>query len=144
MNRIATKAVLLGAGSLLGLIGGALLLDPQGFLAGSGVRVAPDPDLMSEITAPAGMLLIAALLMLIGGVRSRYTDLGLVTGALVYGSYGVSRLFSMVTFGLPSMALTIATLVEIGVALLLVLLRLCRRPQDRQHLPYAYPGELVI
>jgi hypothetical protein len=108
------------------------------------VTVARDPSLMSELTAPAGMLLVAALLMLISGFRPRYNDLGLVTGAIVWSSYGVSLPVGMVAYGVPSTALTIVTLVEIGMALLLVLLRLPRRSQDRLHVPYACPGELVI
>jgi hypothetical protein len=131
MKRIVTRIGLAGAGSLLGLIGGALILAPQEFLATSQVIVDSDPGLMSELAAPAGLLLITSALMLAGAIQIRIADLGLSIGAIVYSSYGVGRLASMMLHGMPSGSLVAATIVELGVAAALAGLWLTGT--DRKH-----------
>jgi hypothetical protein len=144
MNRIATRTALLGSGSLLELIGSTLLFSPEGFLAMSGVTVPQDPALMSELAAPASMLIIVACLMLIGGVKLRFADLGLLAGGTVYGSYGVGRVVSMFMHGLPSAPMIAAMLVEIGIGASLLSLWLNRSETARYDSPHAYPWELVV
>ena len=124
MSRVLTRAVLALSGALLGSIGGAILVSPTAFLAMSHVVIDNDPGLLSELTAPSVMLILTGALMILGALRTRFADLALSAGALVYGSYGVGRLVSMALHGLPSQSLIVAAVVELAVAAVLVALRL--------------------
>ena len=121
---LATRIALGGSGLLLAFIGSALLLAPGDFLALSHVFVDDDPSLFSELSAPSVLLLLAGFFMLLGAFRRRHSELALSIGALVYGSYGLGRLVSMVLHGVPSASLVAATLIELAVAAMLLGLRL--------------------
>lgn len=124
MNRPYTRIALAGSGAILGIIGSFVMSAPRIFLATSEVIVEQDAGLMSEITAPSGILVIAGLFMMLGAVMLRFANMGLICGALVYGSYGISRLISMHLHGTPSETLIVVTYFELGVAALLLALHL--------------------
>ena len=124
MIRISTRIALAGSGAILGLIGSALIVSPKSFLETSGIMVERDAGLMSELTAPAGTLLVTSALMIVGAIRQRFADAGLVAGTIVYGTYGAGRLVSMVVHGMPSQSLITATLIELGIAATLTVLRM--------------------
>lgn len=124
MIGISTRIALAGSGAILGLIGSALIVSPKSFLETSGIMVERDAGLMSELTAPAGTLLVTSALMILGAIRQRFTDAELVAGAIVYGAYGAGRLVSMVLHGMPSQSLITATLIELGIAATLTVLRM--------------------
>ena len=124
MSRIVTRSALTGSGAILGLIGGALMFAPKAFLETSHVFIDRDPGLMSELTAPSGVLIITGALMILGAIKLRFANLALLVGALVYGSYGLGRLVSMVLHGLPSESLITATAIEFAAAVVLLALRL--------------------
>ncbi|MHA7901574.1 MAG: DUF4345 domain-containing protein [Henriciella sp.] len=124
MSRILTRGVLTVSGAILGLIGGALMFAPKAFLETSHVFIDRDPGLMSELTAPSGILIITGALMMLGAFKLRFSNLALLIGAIVYGSYGLGRLVSMVLHGLPSESLITATVIEFAVAAVLLALRL--------------------
>jgi len=119
MRHAIVRLVLVGAGALLALIGGALLFAPKAFLETSHVFVDQDPGLMSELSAPSGLLLMTGALLLLGAIRLRFATLALFVGAAVYGSYGAGRLVSMGLHGLPSESLVSATIIELAIATLL-------------------------
>lgn len=133
MKRLLTRLSLTGSGALLGVIGGALILAPQHFLEMSHVVITPDPGLMSELAAPAGLLLASSALMIYGAIRVRFATLALSIGIIVYGSYGAGRLLSMMLNGLPSESLIAATVIEVMVTAGLTWLWLSwRSPQQRR------------
>ena len=123
MSRLLTRIALGLSGTMLASIGGALLVSPADFLAMSHVFIDSDPGLLSELTAPSGVLIITGVLMVVGALKLRLANLALLTGAIVYGSYGLGRLVSMMLHGLPSESLIIATVIEFAVAAVLVALR---------------------
>ena len=135
MTRLLTKSLLALSGALLGGIGGSLLIAPRAFLGMSHIHVAPDPSLLSEVSAPGGILIIIAVLMILGSIKARFTDLALVAGALVYGSYGISRMVSMAINGLPTESLIVATVIELSVAAILVALKLRSTPRHSETKP---------
>ena len=124
MNRILTRGALTASGAILGLIGGALMFAPKAFLETSHVFIDRDPGLMSELTAPSGILIITGALMILGAFKLRFANIALLIGAIVYGSYGLGRLVSMGLHGLPSASLITATVIEFAVAVVLLTLRL--------------------
>lgn len=123
MRHIGTRIILAGSGALLGLIGGALMFKPKLFLTMNEAIVEYDPSLMSEVTAPTGILVATGILMLLGAFKRRFSNMGLTYGAIVYGSYGLSRLISQHLHGTPSDQLIVATQLELGIAAILIALR---------------------
>ena len=119
MKYIVTRIVLFGSGTLLVLIGGALMVSPIAFLETSHVFVERDPGLMSELTAPVGILIITGTLMVFGAFRCRLASLALIVGAVVYGAYGIGRIISTFLHGVPPDSLIIATVIEVAIAALL-------------------------
>ena len=99
---------------------------PQIFLATGEAIVEHDPNLLSEVTAPSGLLVMTGVFMMLSALKLRFASLGLIFGGLVYGSYAISRLISMQLHGVPSDTLVVVTWFELGVAALLLGLSLNR------------------
>lgn len=115
-NRLTTVFLFI-SGLLLLVIGGSILLIPQAFhLVGNGIVLGDDPNLLSEIRAPGGLLAGSAVLILIGAFRSNLRSLAVVLTVLVYGSFGLARLLSLTFDGMPSAGLVVATVIELVVA----------------------------
>ena len=130
MKQIVTRLALSGSGALLGLIGGALMFDPKSFLAMNQVLVERDPGLMSELSAPSGVLIATAALMWAGAIKLRFARLALMVGAVIYGSYGIGRMVSLILHVPPSEALVSAMVIEVAVAVLLSALGLTTRSNN--------------
>ena len=56
-------AILLVAGALLILVGGAILAAPTEFYASNNIELGANVNLLNELKAPAGMLLAAGLFL---------------------------------------------------------------------------------
>lgn len=118
--------ILLAVSALIGLaVGLAVVFQPHAFFTSTGIILGTDPDLMSEIRAPGGVLVLASLFIAGGAVRVRLMPAALWLSALLYGGYGLARLVSMVFDGMPSQTLIYVTGLEliIGAASLLLALR---------------------
>jgi len=120
MNHLLPRILLSLSGVILLLVGSAILFFPQAMYSSNGVMLGDEPNLLSEIRAPGGMLIGSALVMLLGVIRKNLTRQALILAALLYGSYGVSRLLSMLFDGVPSTSLVWAALLELIIAALCV------------------------
>lgn len=122
MNRILLSV----SGVILLLVGAATLFHPYAFFAAEGIMLRSDPNLLSEIRAPGGLLIGCAIAVLLGAFRQTITSTPLMLAAIVYGSFGLSRLLSIVLDGIPSSSLIGAAAVElvIGGLCVISLLRL--------------------
>lgn len=127
MSTDITRAVLAGSGAMLGAIGSSIMFAPKLFLATSEVIVEHDPNLLSEMIASSGLLVVAGVFMILCSTRLRFANLGLVCGSIVYGTYGLSRLVSMHLHGVPSDTLVVVTWFELGIAALLLGLSIKKR-----------------
>ena len=130
-----SRIILCVAGVLLLLIGAGILFTPHAFFATNGVVLGHEPSLMSEIRAPGGLLFGCAVVMLIGVARTSVTWAALKFGAIVYGSYGAARFFSMAIDGMPSFSLVGAAILEILIGALCIVPLLVSQPEsvvDRQ------------
>lgn len=121
-NLIATIYLTL-AGLLLLAIGGAILLAPHAFHASNGIELGNNPTLLSEIRAPGGMLAAAAMLTLFSVFRLSLRAFTTPLLVLVYGSFGLARLVSIVQDGMPAGSIVGAAVLEliaaiIGIAIL--------------------------
>ena len=81
--------------------------------------------------------------MILAAIKLRFANPALSIGAIVYGSYGVGRLISMVLHGLPSESLITATAVELAVAALLIVLRRTASTASRRNTTGTYLGEVI-
>ena len=133
MKRSSTQILLGLAGAMLFAIGCAILLFPHGFFASNGVTLSTDPNLMSEVRAPGGLLIASAVLILFGAFRESHTRTALTVAAAVYGCYALARLVSIAIDGLPSTSLLAATAIELVVAVLCTRTLTSTRKTTRTH-----------
>ena len=91
---------------------------PAAFYASYGIDAASNVDLLNELKAPAGLLFVTALVMLIGVFVSSFTERSLGVAALVFSSYGFSRVLSISIDGMPNNALVSAALLEIALGVI--------------------------
>ena len=122
MTQPLSRVVLALAGVMAVFIGGALLVSPHAFFAMNHIELGDDPNLLSEIRAPGGLLLTAGAVMIAGVAMRRLTPIGLVTAAVVYCSYGASRLIGILLDGAPSSSLIGAMMIELVVGVLTAVL----------------------
>ncbi len=118
MRSIMVRSLLLISGLIAAGVGAATLFAPHQFHAMSGISLEDSASLMSEIRAPGGLLLVSGLLIALGAFVSRMMFSGLALSALVFLSYGLSRLWSMIADGMPANVLIQAAGLElfIGIA----------------------------
>ena len=121
----AARLVLFGSGTVAVAIAVAILFAPAAFYAGYGIDVTGDATLANELKAPAGALLVAGLVMFAGAFRWELAVVSLATAAVVYLSYGLSRVTSIAIDGVPHSGMVTAAGVElvIGSICLLTLLQ---------------------
>ena len=118
MTQPLTRILLAVSGTTGLTIGLAILFRPHAFLASSGISLGTDASLLSEIRAPGGLLLLCSLVALGGAIRQTLMQTGLVFSALIYSTYGLSRLVSIVLDGMPSPSLQLAALIELVIGAL--------------------------
>ena len=123
---LATRIFLVISGITVIGIGGALLFAPAAFQASVGINLGDNVNLLSETRAPGGALFAAGMLIISGAFTQRIVHTALVISSLIYLSYAVSRILSMVVDGIPHNTLVAATGYEIviGLVSLFLLLRL--------------------
>lgn len=113
MKYLTTRSLLLNAGLLLLLVGTGILLFPQAFFAANGSTLENNPSLLSEVRAHGGLLIGCACIVLLGTFRKSISEDALILSAVVYGSFGISRLLSMIWDGMPSNTLIGSAIVEL-------------------------------
>ena len=121
LSYCVTKGLLLASGLLAAGIAATILVAPDVFYAGYGIDVGSNASLRNELKAPAGALLIAGLLMLAGVFRAGLASSSLALAAVIYLSYGLSRLSSMATDGIPHGGLVGAAVLEISLGVICLL-----------------------
>jgi len=113
MTYPATRLFLALSGAIGAVIGLCVLFIPHAFFASNNVTLGVDPNLLSEIRAPGGTLLIAGAITIYGAIRTRFLRIALFIGAVLFSSYGVSRLVSLFLDGIPSSTLIGALMIEL-------------------------------
>ncbi|MDF1702524.1 MAG: DUF4345 domain-containing protein [Planctomycetota bacterium] len=126
------RVLLVLSGLMAVVIGASILVAPGAFHASYGTELGSDANLLSEIRAPGGALMVLGLLMGLGAFVPRLTYASTVIAAAVYLAYGASRLVSIGLDGMPVDALLGATAIEfvVGSACLVALVRAPRAGQE--------------
>lgn len=109
-------AVLFLSGVIAVLIGAAIVFDPVGFHATSGIHLgAGDAALLNEMRAAGGAILAVGLLALVGLFVGRLQGLALTASAVFYTGYGLARLASLMMDGVPDQMAVWITALELAV-----------------------------
>lgn len=116
------KANLLVSGTILSTVGCVLLIAPAIMHAANGIDLGHDPSLLSEVRAPGGALVALGALVLAGVFLRRLRYAATMIAATVYVAYGFSRLLSMAIDGIPASGIVAATVLEIALGAVNVVL----------------------
>ncbi|MBO9436639.1 DUF4345 domain-containing protein [Ruegeria sp. R13_0] len=99
-------------------IGMAITLDPQSFYSSYGIVLPPQPNLMSELRAPAANLAALGLIILCGAFYQKLVQTSALLGAMVFSAFAVGRTISFVLDGWPSESILAAFAIEVFLAVL--------------------------
>lgn len=115
--------VLCLAGGIAIAIGSLIWFSPVDFYAANQIDIGHNVNLLSEIRAPASALFVSGLLMILGAFIPRLTFTATMLATMIYLSYGLSRLVSMMIDGVPVLSLVWSGGIEmlVGLASLLCL-----------------------
>lgn len=112
MSRIVSGLLAL-SGVVLLYIGASVLVAPHAFYLSNEIVLGTDPSPLSEVRAPAGLLVLSGLLVGRGAFWRAYAPTSLAVAAAVYGTYGLSRLVGVLVDGWPSTGLVAAMGIEL-------------------------------
>ncbi len=91
-------------------IGRSLLFVTIAFEASAGIQMEQDINLLSELRAPGGTLMVVGVIILLGAFVSEITFLSTLLSTLFYLSYGFYHIYAMLVDGIPSESLVLATI----------------------------------
>lgn len=109
-----TKALLVVNGVVAGIIGGLVTFAPGQLFALSGITLDTDPNMMSEVRAPGGVLLGAAIFIAAAAFVRHWQAPALALSALLYLGYAFGRVVAVSTNGLPGTDLLWALGIEVA------------------------------
>lgn len=113
------RRLVLGISGLAAItVGLAITLDPQAFYASYGIVLTPQPNLMSELRAPAANLAVLGLIILSGALYKRVMHSAALLGTAVFLAFAMGRVVSLVLDGRPSDSILAALGIEVVLALL--------------------------
>ncbi|MGR3342833.1 MAG: DUF4345 domain-containing protein [Paracoccaceae bacterium] len=101
-NSIVLKAILLGLGLPLLVLGGWRVLDIVGFFAFNGIELGHNVSMLNETRAAGGMVVGSALVILSGAFFRRIAFTSTVFAVVLFLSFGFARLYGIAVDGLPS------------------------------------------
>ncbi len=119
-NSKVLKTILFISGLMLAGFGAAILLMPVEMAALNGIDLGGQISLLSETRAPGGALLASGILVISGAFLPKLTFTSVLVSALVYLSYGLSRILGMAIDGMPAEGLVQVAVLEIVTGLVCV------------------------
>jgi hypothetical protein len=109
------KSIIIITGLIGVYVGIEILFMPVSFYASSGIHLGENISLLNEIRAPGGALLASGVLIILGAFWEKLEFTSIVLAALLYLSYGLSRMYSMAVDGAPAEILVYVAIAEIFV-----------------------------
>ena len=124
-NSKVLKTILLISGLIASAIGATILFAPGAFYATYGIELGGNLSLLNEIRASGGALLASGILIMSGAFVDKLAFTAAVVSTLLYLSYGLSRVMSIVIDGMPVEGLVQAAVIEIvtGLACIFALVK---------------------
>lgn len=115
------KLTLAAAGLTALGIGGAILAAPLAFYRSYGIALPQDPNLLSELRAPAAGLVVLGGVILAGLLRATMEPVARAAALIVFLGWPAGRLVGLIVDGVPSASILGAFGVEVTIAILLVI-----------------------
>ena len=138
-NRFTIQAVLFLSG-LIGMgIGSAILFTPVEFYGSSGIEIGGKISLLNEIRASGGALLACGALIIMGVFVAKLRFTSALLSALLYLSYGISRLWAMSVDGMPEAIYVIVAVMEIVIGLICAYIMVLTFERSREVKSTAFP-----
>ena len=116
-NSKVLKIILIISGLIASGIGAAILFAPVAFYATYGIEIGTNVSLLNEIRALGGALLAIGILIMSGAFVDKLALTAAVVSTLLYLSYGLSRVMSIVIDGMPVEGLVQVAVLEIVIGL---------------------------
>ncbi len=113
ISQFVTLAV---SGLIATMIGALILIDPVAFHVSAGIDVGSQTALTNELKAAGSTVLMTGILALTAIALVRLRATALIVSALVYGSYGLGRVWSFLADGIPNTALVSIAVLELVIA----------------------------
>ncbi len=110
---MGTKIILSIAGMIGIAVGSGLLFFPVSFEASAGIVLHKDVNLLSDIRAMGGNVLISGILIFSGVLKKNLEAYSLFLAVVIYLSYGFSRVYAICVDGLPNQSFVVVTISEI-------------------------------
>lgn len=121
-NSKTLKTVLFISGLIAIAIGTAIVIIPTTFYAIYSIELGSNVSLLNELRGTGGALLATGILIMSGAFFTSMTFSSLVISTLLYLSYGLSRILSMIIDGMPAEGLVQSAALEIAIGLVCVIL----------------------
>jgi len=132
-NSKVLKSILFSSGLIGAGIGAAILLAPTAMFAINGIDLGGNISLLNEIRAPGGAILACSILVMLGAFVDALTFTSTIISALLYLSYGISRVLSMAVDGKPAEGLVVVAGLEIVIGLVCAFALAKYREKERPH-----------
>jgi hypothetical protein len=108
------RRLILGvAGLIAATLGLIITLSPLAFYSSYGIVVSPQPNLMSELRAPAANLAALGLIILSGALYQKMAQTAAWLGTTVFFAFAAGRLVSLMLDGRPSDSILYALGIEV-------------------------------
>jgi hypothetical protein len=124
-NSKILKMILILSGLILILVGEGTLMNPATFLARHEIVLGENISLISELKSHGGVFLGLGILILSGAFINRLSFTSTIVSTVVYVSFVIARVISMIVDGTPADGLIGATYIELflGLASIFALLK---------------------
>ncbi len=119
-NSIVLK-IILGIGSAMFLLAGSFAtFNPIGYVARNGADIGGELTLINDYRGSGAILIGAAIIMLLGIIHERMRFTSSVVMSVLFTTFALGRIISIVIDGLPTENLIKATVVESVVGLIAI------------------------
>ena len=106
------NVILFLAGLLILVVGSATLFFPVEFSAKHGVNLVQDVSLLNDIRGLGGLMLGSGLIIISGAFVKQMRFTSAVVGSVMYLTFALARVISIILDGVPAEGLIKATVVE--------------------------------
>jgi hypothetical protein len=119
MKTIKLQKVALAIAGMTALsIGISIFASPQAFYASYGITVGTNPDLLSELRAPAANLAALGSAMLVGIFVPAWRRVSSTVALIVFVAFPLGRITSLLLDGMPTTGILGALIIEVLVGVL--------------------------
>ncbi len=119
-NSIVLK-IILGIGSAMFLLSGSFaVFNPLQYVARNGIDIAGQLTLLNDYRGSGAVLIGAGIIMFLGIIHERMRFTSIVVMSVLYSTFALGRIISIIADGLPVEGLVKATVVELIIGLVAI------------------------